>query len=54
MKAILLILAFFAISAIFSLLNSCCGGVAYDGRFATYSIDEQGRLVIAPYIHGVK
>lgn len=54
MKTILLILAFFAVTAIFSLLNSCCGGVAYDGRFATYSIDEQGRIVIAPHIHAQK
>lgn len=54
MKTITAIIIILASLAMIATLNSCCGGVAYDGRFATYSIDEQGRIVIAPHIHGAK
>lgn len=45
MKALLLILAFFAITAIFSLLNSC----VLHGRFADYTYEPDGRITITPH-----
>ena len=54
MKTLLAIILLLSIVVMTSTLNSCCGGVQYEGKFATYTLDEQGRLIIAPYIHGVK
>jgi hypothetical protein len=42
------------IAIITLVVSSCCGGIAYDGRFATYSIDKDGNIVIHPKIHNAK
>lgn len=35
--------------------NSCCnGGVSYEGKFATYTVDEHGNIIIEPRIHSAK
>jgi hypothetical protein len=45
-----------AVAVIFALklLVSCGTEIAYEGKFATYSVDEQGNIIIHPKIHSVK
>lgn len=55
MKITLLITILLSIIGACSLLNSCCsGGVSYEGRFATYTVDEEGKIIIEPHIHAAK
>lgn len=48
-----LLLAVFAILALL-FLTSCGTGIAYEGRFATYSLDEDGNIVIHPKVYPYK
>lgn len=45
-----------AVAVIFALklLVSCGTEIAYEGKFATYSVDEQGNIIVHPKIHSVK